>query len=214
MFVQVVGTAFIVIGHNFLHEVAEMPEEFELIALFPVFAIYLGSSICIITFVGCLASIKESAIFIKVYAFLMIILCILQITFSSYYLSNQEEINCKSTAIVANVWNHREDDPEVLDRVQRIGQCCGLQSPKDFNGTQLPASCCGFDDDNEHCESDRAYQEGCSSGFPDFYLNNTCWIIYYGYFIAGIELGAVSLACFVKFGTDEEDVAYKKEDLK
>lgn len=210
-FVKVVGTAFIVIGQNFLHEVSEMPEEFMLIELFPIFAIYLGSSICIITFIGCLASLKRSENLIKCYAGLMVILCTLQITFSSYYLAQKDFIEDKSTEIVIKVWNNHIDQPEVMDGVQLIGQCCGLHSFEDFDGGELPASCCGYEDPDNSCDSEGAYKEGCISGFPDFYMNNACWIVYYGYLIAAVELGAVTLACFVKFGDDDD--GYKKEDL-
>lgn len=200
--------AFIVIGHSFLHEVSKMPEEFELLELFPVFAISLGSSLCIVTFAGCIALIMESVIGIKLYAFVMTIQFILQMIFSSYFLSNQDIIDYKSKAIVVNVWNNRENGTEVLDNVQLIGQCCGLHSQDDYNGTEIPASCCGYDDIDEHCKPELAYQKGCASGFPEFYCNTIYWIIYYGYFIAGIELGAVAIAWFVEF--DREDVIHKQ----
>lgn len=190
-----------------------MPEELRLVELFPIFAVYLGSSVCIITFIGCLASIAQSAIWIRVYALFLTILCVLQITFSSFYLHKEDEIMYKSTAIVVNAWRSRGCSPEIMDNVQLIGQCCGLQSPFDYNGTVPPSSCCGYGDNEESCELGAAYQEGCASGFPNAYLSSTCWIIYYGYFVAGIELGAVAIAWFVEFGGKEE-VTYVKEHFQ
>lgn len=200
---QVIGTAFIIIGQKFLHQFWQLPEDFKLIELFPVFATHLGSCVCILSLLGFLATILKSPIWIKVYAFCMTILFVVQITFCTYYLIKQEEVNYKSTAIVFNAWKDRENNPDTLDGVQLIGRCCGLESPSDYNGKDLPTSCCGYEVEDEGCKLDGAYEEGCASGFPRVYLNNSCWIIYYGYFIAGIELGAMIIAWFVELGEKE-----------
>lgn len=200
---QIIGIAFIVIGQKFFHQFWELPEDFKLIELFPLFATHLGSAVCILSLLGCIASILKSPIWIKVYAVSMAILCVFQITFCSYYLSKQEEVKYKSTAIVFNAWKYHENDPDILNGVQLIGRCCGLESPSDYFGTELPASCCGYREEDECCKLDGAYEEGCATGFPRVYMNNTCWIIYYGYVIAGIELGAMLIAWFVEFGEKE-----------
>lgn len=187
-----------------------MPEEFTLISVFPIITIYLGSTLCAITFFGVWASVKESPKMTKAYIVLLIIACVFQVSFSTYYFLKRSEIAFKSMDVVKNVWDLREESPEILDGVHLIGQCCGLHSYVDFNDIELPASCCGYDDKKECCTFDGAYKEGCYTGFIDFYLNNVSWIVFYGFFIAGIQFGAVLLAFFVKFENDK-GVIYKKD---
>lgn len=142
------------------------------------------------------------------YTIFLVILCILQITLSSWCWAKRESLLDTADDYVQEAWDNRDKLPGSLDAVQLVGHCCGKSSWNDFNGAALPASCCGSTNTSYTCSSNDAYQTGCFVGFKDYFRRYTNWVIIYGYIVAAIELAGVILACCLKGTLNRHNVTY------
>ncbi|KAL5287329.1 hypothetical protein ACFFRR_008310 [Megaselia abdita] len=195
----IVGAGLIIVGSLFLAGVSDFEgQDLPYINVLPVLTIVLGCIIFVVAFFGCCGAIKENSCMLTTYTIFLILLCILQIAFSSYCWATREKLFDKADVYVQKAWDNRVGNEDALDAVQLIGRCCGKNSYKDFVGEPLPASCCGSTNKKESCNSNDAYQSGCFAGFKDYFRKYTDWMIIYGYIIAGIELAGVILACCLK----------------
>uniref|UniRef100_T1GQV1 Uncharacterized protein n=1 Tax=Megaselia scalaris TaxID=36166 RepID=T1GQV1_MEGSC len=196
----IVGAGLITIGSLFLSGASELPSDYDFApaAVLPVLTIVLGSIIFVVSFFGCCGAIKENSCMLTTYTIFLIILCILQIAFSSYVWATRQNLYDEAEVYVQQGWDNRKDNQKVLDAIQILGRCCGKDNKSDYGLEPLPASCCGSANEQDKCPANQAYDTGCFSGFKDYFSAYTNWIIVYGYIIAAIELAGVILACCLK----------------
>jgi len=140
----------------------------------PTMLIVIGILILLISFFGCVGAIKESACWINVYGFLLFLVLLLQVSaaISAYALQGQVH-NMVIKTINDSMHQYQDDEyvRETIDYLQMSLECCGIESPSEWNHILhagentsrlfVPASCCGvpFTTNTDNCEL--PYTDGC-----------------------------------------------------
>ncbi|XP_055611242.1 tetraspanin-11-like [Uranotaenia lowii] len=108
--------------------------------------VVFGISIVLASLLGLFGILKTSHRLLCIYAMLLVLLIIAQITLTieiNWSKRHQDDIRKSFEAVFArNMYMRREPPMElVINRIQQKYQCCGLHSAADW-GTIVPRSCC------------------------------------------------------------------------
>ncbi|KCV70438.1 hypothetical protein H696_02781 [Fonticula alba] len=172
------GVALITVGAYALHD--------ELSALtsvtLSVGMIILGCLVTIISFLGCLGSIRESPGMLKAYAtftFLFIV-CEVAIGITAYLMRDDiPEIAQKS-------WSRlHEEDQDAIEDLQNRFKCCGWSTTDDHS---VPT---------ENCPAATGFTESCSASIISFIESNLAYIATAGIVIAVLQILCFGFSCFM-----------------
>ncbi|KAF6210215.1 hypothetical protein GE061_013318 [Apolygus lucorum] len=123
------------------------------------YLVFIGFLIFAVACVGLYGTLKSKAIVIGAFGGLLGLVCLLQLGagVACHFLTGHLIDNLRTT-MNETVWVYPYNDyaAQRMDAVQETLACCGMFSPKDwhqvYNGTEIPRSCCAFDDENSMCE--------------------------------------------------------------
>jgi len=158
--------------------------------------IAVGVIIFFIAFFGCCGAYKENHTCVLIFAVLLILIFIMEISagIAGFVLKNKvrgyaEEYMSKTMKDGNKVWNE----------VQTDFQCCGINSPKDWdqyvtNTTSFPKSCCILP--TNHCNSTSgSYTVGCLGKFSNWVSEKIYIVGAIGIAFAFIQLVGIAFAC-------------------
>ncbi|XP_047113848.1 CD63 antigen-like [Schistocerca piceifrons] len=139
--------------------------------------IAVGIIIFIVAFFGCCGAVRESTCMVMVFAVLLGIIFILELSASiASYVLRDGLVDMLVGSINSTMHDYPKDVymAQTVDYLQQTMQCCGLASPKDwagiltegdntvtFNGTVLPQSCVAAFASNETITN--IFATGCVS---------------------------------------------------
>lgn len=179
----------------------------------PTFLIVIGILIFIISFVGCWGALKENYCFILIFAALLGLIFILEISagISGYVLKGdaQQLIEKKLKETINNYSKDSYDGTTYLwDLIQRQYDCCGVNTYNDWkeiNNSTLPLSCCRIPNGQfgpfscayEIEEKNRNKNGGCLTGFADYIKGHAVSLGAAGVIIGVIQFFGVLFACYI-----------------
>lgn len=175
----------------------------------PPIVLIIGLIIFAIAFIGCLGTLTGKNFFLQVFALLLVVLMVLEISsvgvvfaFSSKVSSGLQ--NCKlklcvfpqygqdmKESVHIVIVRYNVSDPasaynRFVDEIQSESQCCGAVSAQDWqanaafaNNVQLPGSCCAPSQTGE-CRLDSLEVYNQGCGFPlTFEMNKSLEILFW-----------------------------------
>lgn len=159
--------------------------------------IAVGVLIFLIAFFGCCGAYKENHLCVMIYAVLLVIIFILEISggIAGFVLKD------KATGMVKEYMEKSlKNDNKVWDEVQKDFTCCGVDGPKDWEAnpkynTTLPKSCCASLLANQTCTEGLAYTQGCLTKFSNFVEDKIYIIGAVGIAFAFIQMIGIVFAC-------------------
>lgn len=178
-----------------------------------------GALVMIIGAIGCCGAMKEKKWLLLLYAFLVMMIFILEIASGIMAYSQRDKVigriehTVNKTITLDYGENGQEKLTEAVDRVQQELKCCGVLSPKDWmksnwykstgkgNKEDTPESCCIKKE--AKCsvsgKTDAIYKEGCSQALQDFAKSKMAVIGGIGVGIAILQvLGIIFAICLYR----------------
>ena len=133
----------------------------------PTLVICFGVFVFIISFFGATGACQESRILIDAYAISMLTLVLMQVILSCLIFLFLEDINQESVRNFNKMWRSRNgfDNQMMIEMIQENLECCGLNSPSDYNYQNIPLSCCTKD--SRACTIQNAFKIGCKTHLKD-----------------------------------------------
>ncbi|XP_070504035.1 tetraspanin-6-like [Chironomus tepperi] len=133
----------------------------------PTIVICFGVFVFIISFFGATGACQESRILIDAYAISMLTLVLMQIVLASLIFLFLEDINQESVRNFSKMWRSRNgfDNQMMIEMIQENLECCGLNSPSDYNYQNIPLSCCTKE--SRACTIENAFKIGCKTHLKD-----------------------------------------------
>ncbi|XP_041092060.1 leukocyte surface antigen CD53-like [Polyodon spathula] len=135
--------------------------------------IVLGTIVMVVSFLGCLGSLKENKCLLITFFILLLILMMIEIAVSIFLLIYEEKIDgflLKEFGASLNKYTHSNitQGTQEWDVMQRELKCCGVTGKDDWNGT-VPLSCCM----ELNCEKEKTYwKEGCYEKLKQWFEYN------------------------------------------
>lgn len=136
--------------------------------------IILGALLFIISCFGCFGAITGRLSLLNVYLVLLGIIIVLEIAVLIYGFVNKGKVESTIKDAITDPFTNVNEkgtsalsiDRATVDTIQEKAECCGMDGPDFWTNaqfaSQVPASCCKDSaDDEELCDKDKAYQEGC-----------------------------------------------------
>ncbi|KAJ3642459.1 hypothetical protein Zmor_025247 [Zophobas morio] len=212
------GIAIIVAGALVLSDVGNFKHfvENELLAP-PVVLIVVGAIIFIVAFLGCFGAIRESYKLLIGFAVCLLIIFIIELTVgivAAVYKNDFEDALKK--VLLKSIEQYSQNDAEktAWDNAQSKLMCCGVEGPNDWQGQQLPYSCCHLNEElhnelSEYClgvaKGKYLYQNGCYEQLKMKINDNTKILIGVGIGIAFVEVAGIVLACWLAYTVKKEN---------
>lgn len=164
-------------------------------------AILLGIGIVmfLISFAGCLGSLRENICLLRFYSFMLGFMLLLEITTAILGYVYSEKVKTEMDKAFTKMIENYLDDPDlqlVMDTVQKELKCCGSVKYSDWERNRyyncsspaiercgVPYSCCITDEVNSQCgfgvlaisegEAEGiVYTQGCLKGVEDWFRGN------------------------------------------
>lgn len=165
--------------------------------------IVAGAILFVITFTGCVGTLRENLFLLKLYLSLIVILFLLEVitAFIAFLFANKTEERLFD--LIKNGIIEYHDDPDtrfIMDTIQKRFQCCGAYTFNDWNHNPyfkcsspdvlacgVPQSCCRTEKLNSQCgfgirkydeieAKDVVYTDGCII-FLKFWINDHLKVI-------------------------------------
>jgi len=174
----------------------------------------VGSFIFLISFVGICGVITETKCLLNLYVIFMVLLIAAQITIAVLSLvygrkGYDEQIDVYFGEIVKNYDEKIEAAQAIVDTIQQYLDCCGNDSPLDYNSTKLfgkvPKSCCLPLVKIQVCQNGTVpinerriffHDLGCKQKMNEFIKTNSVYVTI-GFFISVfIMITSVSFVCY------------------
>jgi CD63 antigen len=154
--------------------------------------IAVGVIIFFIAFFGCCGAYKENHTCVLIFAVLLIIIFILEISagIAGFVLKNKVK-----GYVEEYMGKTMKDGNKVWDEVQTDFDCCGTHGPNDWlnlNKT-IPKECCKSP--TSGCTNVTAYQDGCLDKFTNWVENKIYIVGAIGIAFAFIQLVGIAFAC-------------------
>jgi len=139
------------------------------IGVAPTSMVVIGAVVFIIAFFGCCGAVKESTCMLTTYAVILIVIFVLQIAVGVYaFLQVQDNNNDFQSEIRRDLqrtferYNNDKAAKDSFNLMQHTLQCCGVQSPSDWNSPNLPSSCCKENKSPCNIADSGSFDEGCA----------------------------------------------------
>uniref|UniRef100_A0A1Q3FTG2 Tetraspanin n=1 Tax=Culex tarsalis TaxID=7177 RepID=A0A1Q3FTG2_CULTA len=189
-------------------------EQNSLLAYEALLAVSLGMIAFVISFFGFFGAARNSPCMISTYAFLLLVLMVIQIGFAVgsflqydkarvYFLGRVE---ANFDRIFRSAGANLRSNPQIA-RVQRLFQCCGKHSYTEW-GRWLPESCCeaGAKPDTG-C---KPYETGCVEQLENYFTSAARTFGWLLICFTAIEFVAALSACCLANGLRDEEAARKR----
>lgn len=191
------GIALITVGAIALRKVSDIKGVFENHdhpGYYAAVIIALGALLFVISFFGCMGSIRESQCLLNLYSLCLLALVVLQVLIAIFAFLYNEDIQRVALKNWDRLWIGRENplNNKTIDQLQTAIQCCGSSSFLDY-GVNIPSSCCPSDTNT--CNILLSYKIGCKEQIRSGIQNSASLIAYTSIGIAIIELIAVVFSC-------------------
>ncbi|XP_072164746.1 tetraspanin-14-like [Diadema setosum] len=194
----------------------------------PMYAfIIVGGIIFLLAFLGCIGSLRENTCLLKFYVALLLTIFLAEIAVGILAYIFQDNFSKLTDTWVQKTLVNYFNDPDsqfLMDNMQEGLQCCGIDSPMDwqfniyFNCSSrarsrcgVPFSCCTPDQadpigvENRQCGYGvlaqpaenwylNIYTTGCAQALPDWFLTNAPWITCLGGALILLQMMATFLA--------------------
>ncbi|CAG9860725.1 unnamed protein product [Phyllotreta striolata] len=182
----------------------------------PVVLIVAGVIVFVIAFLGCFGAIKESYNMLMAFGGLLIIIFIMEIavgvTAAVYRKDFQENLKQSLLDSIKRYTNGDVDSEKMpWHNVQQKLKCCGVNGPADWQGQNIPLSCCTEEQQQEtvqYCTDygvgNYMYQKGCFAYLTEQVEQNAKVLVGVGIGIAFIEIIGIVLACWLAFTIKKE----------
>lgn len=157
---------FICIGIWILQEKSELGVD-NLSSDPAILLLVAGSILFLITFTGCVGTLRENLFLLKVYLFLIVVLFILELTTCVIAFLFADKTEERLFDLIKSGIVEYHDDPDmhlIMDEVQRKFECCGAYSFSDWDHNPyfkcsspdilacgVPYSCCRIKEVNSQC---------------------------------------------------------------
>ncbi|KAK9877356.1 hypothetical protein WA026_017753 [Henosepilachna vigintioctopunctata] len=151
----------------------------------PIITIVVGAVVFITAFFGCCGAVRESTCMLTTYAVILLSIFIIQIAigvFAFLQLKDSTDFHRDLEKGLRKPFENYPKNREVVDGLQEILQCCGINGPEYWNN-QIPPSCCTNEDKTCSISSRNLHQHGCVDELYHF-LEKSSTIL--GYVIIGI----------------------------
>ncbi|KAH8236974.1 hypothetical protein KR038_001588 [Drosophila bunnanda] len=163
---------------------------------FPVCVLVIGCVTFLVAFFGCCGTIKENACLTTTYAICMLILFSLQMVLSVWLFVEKDTFLDYMSRLVDRAWVENDSAHGYpMDALQLALKCCGNQSYGQY-GSDVPASCCGYDDRSKECvASIYELRPGCNDEFVNFWASHMDIVRLNSLIIALFQLAIFFIAC-------------------
>ncbi|XP_015604405.1 CD63 antigen isoform X2 [Cephus cinctus] len=172
----------------------------------PILMIVVGIVVFLVSFFGCCGAVKENHCMIITFSVLLLLIFALELGAGiSGYTMRGEVRTMLEERLNATMFEYKnnEDVGRSWNAMQHDLECCGLNSPLDWNhtglfpGNNLPDSCCSEIPSTDKCDSNsvNVYPNGCMNILRDTIENNALILGSVGIGIALIQLIGVIFAC-------------------
>ncbi|KAI6646721.1 Tetraspanin-6 isoform X1 [Oopsacas minuta] len=174
--------------------------------VFPlVIIITVALLLLLLALFGCISGICQVKFMFGLYAFMLVILLVLQVAGAVLIIVFEAPIeNNVSKGMIENIhlYNHTKSFREAYDSIQRDLDCCGVKNFTDWgnNHLHIPQSCCKKAQTCDTCDIDEINTQGCLLKLlQDVHENSVitlCIIILFGVFEAtGLFLSILLICC-------------------
>lgn len=181
----------------------------------PIVLIVAGVVVFIIAFLGCFGAIRESYNLLMAFAGLLIIIFIVEIAVgvTAAVYKGDFQVALKENLLKSIKEYSNENNAEKIpwDNVQKKLKCCGVDGPTDWQGQNIPLSCCTEEKQQEtiqYCSENGVgnymYQRGCYEYLTIKIESNAKILVGVGIGIAFIEVIGIVLACWLAFTIKKE----------
>lgn len=200
------GIGIIVAGALVLADVGEFNHFVEgRIMAPPIVLIVAGTIVFVIAFLGCYGAIKEHYNMLIAFATALLIIFVIELAvgIAAAVFKNDFSMAMKDT-LKESMKNYTEVDKQAWDNIQKKLQCCGVESPRDWIQTGIPAfpsSCCNT---QTICQTYNAYKQGCFSKLEMRVQNSATILIGVGIGIAFVEVAGIVFACCLAAAVKKE----------
>lgn len=188
-------------------------EQNSLLAYEALLAVTLGMIAFVISFFGFFGAARNSACMISTYAFLLLVLMVIQIGFAAGSFLQYEEarvyflgrVEANFDRIFRSAGGADLRSNPAIARVQRLFQCCGKHSYKEW-GRWLPESCCrgGI---TAGC---KPYETGCVEQLEGYFVRSARTFGWLLICFTVIEFVAALSGCWLANGLRDEEAARKR----
>ncbi|XP_069937584.1 CD151 antigen-like [Cherax quadricarinatus] len=175
--------------------------------------IILGSIILVISFFGCCGAKKENVFMLRIFAFLMMVILVLEFAAAITVAILRPDIETLLKENMNKTMENYGDDKSLVtkawDDLQKKHDCCGTSSYRDWEWTKygqnetvlgVPDSCCmnitsqcGYKVFPEHGTPSNIYTEGCYTALTESVHRNL------GAIIGGLVFLALLQVCLIFF---------------
>ncbi|KAK9879961.1 hypothetical protein WA026_008470 [Henosepilachna vigintioctopunctata] len=170
----------------------------------PWILIAVGIFIFIIAFLGCCGAVKESHCMITTFAFLLIVIFVLEVTVGvmGYIHRNEVEhmLEDKLNSTISDYYIN-DDIKSSWDIAQHEGKCCGISGPNDWRtvtkNDSLPHTCCPNTRDDGSCtiHSVDHYRDSCFDKLKETFSKHTSIVGGIGIGISLSQIIGILFAC-------------------
>lgn len=135
--------------------------------------IITGTIVMVVSFLGCLGSLKENKCLLITFFIILLILMMVEIAMSIFLLIYEEKIDgflLKEFEASLQKYTHSNatQGTEDWDIIQHKLMCCGVKGVSDWNGT-VPLACCK----ESNCVNGKIYwREGCYEKLKQWFEYN------------------------------------------
>ncbi|XP_071791289.1 CD63 antigen-like [Asterias amurensis] len=182
----------------------------------PIILIIIGVFILMTGFLGCCGAIKENYCMICTYAFIIVVILLLELGggIAGYVLRDDiEDVVRKNMADLMPNYTSNNNTKNVFDKMQEELKCCGTNNYTDWAGIlptgNVPDSCCKKE--TAGCgtsfKTDDINQEGCVDLLNKLLVDNIFLIAGIAVAVAVIQIfGVVCSCCLMKAIKSEYEV--------
>ncbi|CAH1378719.1 unnamed protein product [Tenebrio molitor] len=204
------GVGIIVAGALVLADVGDFKHfmENELLAP-PIILIVVAAIVFIVAFLGCFGAIRESYNLLIAFAVCLLIIFIIELAVGIVAAVYKNDVgDAFKGALKKSLANYSNNEAEKIawDDTQTKLRCCGVEGPDDWQGQNLPWSCCHSYDDfgdalSSYCvnvaKGKYQYHTGCYDELKMKINDNAKILIGVGIGIAFVEVVGIVLACWL-----------------
>ncbi|XP_014241332.1 23 kDa integral membrane protein-like [Cimex lectularius] len=154
--------------------------------------ITLGVVIFLLSAIGFLGVILQNNTLLRMYAYLMLTLIVIQVLTGFLILLFIDDIRNSMFNKLNEKFKNYEKNKNEIDQLQLILKCCGLAGARNWNVT-LPASCCGLTTGN--CTVSSAYPDSCTQRAENALVTTLYVLSISSLLIVLFEIKCIILAC-------------------
>ncbi|KAL0272463.1 UNVERIFIED_CONTAM: hypothetical protein PYX00_005420 [Menopon gallinae] len=192
----------------------------------PIVLIVVGVIVFVIAFFGCCGAIRESYNMLMAFAFLLLIIFIIELAVGIAAAVNKETAKEKMKEAMRSSKNSfdgmNEEHRKIWAQLQSKLECCGVDGPDDWKtgpgnlGSYYPESCCQGATESSRdglCgpSKEYVYSDGCFDKLSMRLREGSIIVMGVGIGIAMIELAGIVLACLLASAIKKESEDEEKE---